>query len=294
MNNKENNEETKVIILSDIRSKGQSILPFGLRLAKHLHAEVDIIHIIDVRKQQGDAGKHGDSKSITPDPKMTFDKIVEREVSEASSIMEKVLSKEASRLNFPLKINKVIKEGRINKEIEESVGNAAQCIVLINQEADDYIFHSRNEIIELIESIDVISLLVPAGIEFKVFKEIVFITDFSNNFGLSSISKTTFLLHKLDPQITAVDVARPKRYLEKELKGNKWSQAFKETVFPNIKTLVLKGKKHSSAFQQYLNKEKPDLVIYSYRKPGFINQLFHNSLLEDLLKKAEYPIIYLS
>jgi hypothetical protein len=196
-------------------------------------------------------------------------------------------------LNFPLKINTVVKEGRIYKEIEESVTNTAQSVVLINEEPDDYVFHSDQEIIELIESISAVTLLVPPKIDFEVFKNITLITDFSNHLGLNSLLKTSFLLHKLNPQITAVDVARSKKFSEKELKGKKWQKTFESKIFENTKTLVLKGKNHSEVLQKFINQVKPDLIIYSYLKPGFINKLLHSSFLENLLKKKDYPIIYL-
>lgn len=293
MKQNEITDDTKIIIVSDIKGSNQSILPYGLKLARYLQAEVDIVHVVDARVQQGVPSRYADSQSVTPGPKLTFDKIIEREIEDARNVLEKILSKEASSLNFPLKINKIVKEGRINDEIKETVKNGAQCLLLINEEVDDYIFQSHKEIIELIESTDAVTILVPPGIDFQLFKEIALITDFSNNFGLSSFSKTTSLLHKLNPKITAVDVARPKRFSEKELKGNKWKQVFESTIFKNIKTLVLKGKNHSDVLQQYIKKAKPDLIIYSYRKPGFINRLFHNSFLEKLLKGEEYPIIYL-
>jgi len=292
MNRKENTQDSKISIISDIKSKTQSILPFGLQMAKYLHAEVDIIHIVDVRSHQGVPSRYSDSQSLTPGPKLTFDKIVEREIQEANNMLEKVLSREASRLNYPLKINKVVKEGRIIEEVKESVESASQSIVLISEKADGYIFHSRNEIIELMESIDAMSLLVPPKINFQVFKEITLITDFSNKFGLSSFTQTSSLLHKLNPRITAVDVASPRRYLEKQVKGNQWSQVFKSKIYQNIKTLVLKGKSHSDTLSAYIRKTKPDLIIYSYRKPGFINNLFHNSFLERCLEEEKYPVIY--
>jgi len=288
-----NSEKTKIIIVSDIRGKKQSILPFGLNLAKYLQAEVDIVHNVDVRSVHGVPSSYSDSQTIKPGSKLTYDKIIEREIMQANSILDEVLSKEASKLNFPLTINKVIKEGRIVKEIKDASERVARSIILINEEVDDYIFHSQKEIVEFVESVDAVSLLIPPGSNFQMFKDIAFITDFSNNFGLSSLSKITTLLLYMNPQITAIDVARPKRYPEKKLKCEKWQEHAEKEFTGNLKTMVLKGKKHARVLQQYIKTSNPDLIIYSYRKLGFINRIFHKSLLEKLLKKEQYPILYL-
>jgi hypothetical protein len=43
MKQNESIDETKIIIVSDVHSSNQSIIPFGLDLAKYLQSEVDII-----------------------------------------------------------------------------------------------------------------------------------------------------------------------------------------------------------------------------------------------------------
>ena len=293
MEMKKNGEKIKIIIVSDIRGKKQSILPFGLKLAKHLEAEVDIIHNVDARSVHGVPSSYSDSQTIKPGLKLTYNQIIEREILHANSMLDEVLSKEASKLNFPLTINKVIKEGRIVKEIKDSSETVALSIILINEEVDDYIFHSQKEIVEFVESVDDVSLLIPPQTNFQLFKNIIFITDFSNNFGLSSLSKITSLLKFTNPQITAIDVAGPKRYLEKSLKCKKWQEYAENEFAGDVKTMVLKGKKQAPVLLDYINKVKSDLIIYSYRKPGFINHIFHGSLLEKLLKKKQYPIMYL-
>lgn len=294
MNNKGNTENTKLIIISDIRSKAQSILPYGLHLAKHLQVEVDIIHMVDARSQHGVPSRYADSQTLTPGPKLTYDKIIQREIEQATITLEKLLSKEASRLNFPLKINKVIKEGSINEGIKESVANADKCLLLINLEVDDYIFHSRKEIVQLTKSVNAVTLLVPPQLVFHEFNKVVLITDFSNNFGLNAYSKTISFLYKFNPHINVVDVAKPTRFLEKEVKSKQWMQALDPATFRTIKTEVLKGKNPSDALQQYINKLKPNLIIYTSRKLGFLNRFIYKSFFENLLDRVEYPIMYLA
>lgn len=286
-------DDTKIIIVSDINGSNQSILPYGLKLARHLQAEVDIVHVVDARVQQGVPSRYADSQSLTPEPKLTFDNIVEREIKQANINLDKVLNKEVSRLNFPLKINKKIREGSINEGIKESVANAAKCLVLINLEADDYIFNSLKEIIQFTKSINSVTLLVPPKLVFNEFEQVVMITDFSNNYGINAYSKIFSFLDKFSLHINVVDVAKPARFLEKEVKSKQWMQTLDPATFRNIKTEVLKGENHSDALLKYVDMVKPQLIIYSYRQPGFFRQLFHKPFFENILNKANYPIMYL-
>jgi hypothetical protein len=293
MTQKVDPEKTKIIIVSDIRGNKPNSIPFGLNLAKFLQAEVDIIHNIDARSVHGVPSSYSDSQTLKPGVKLSYDKIIEREIIKGNSILDEVLSKEASKLNYPLTINKVVKAGRIDEEINDSLVHNALNIVLINENVDDYIFHSQKEIIELIEGLEAISLLIPSTQKFQPFKEIAFITDFSNNFGLNLLSRITVPLQQMNSEITFIDVARPRKYSEKRLKCENWKEQAKNDFWGEIKTTVLKGKNHAQVLQEYIETTKPDLIIYSYRKLGFIDRIFHSSFLEKLLLQKQYPVLYL-
>jgi hypothetical protein len=165
-------------------------------------------------------------------------------------------------------------------------------LVLINLQVDNYIFHSLKEIIQLTKSINTATLLVPPQLVFHEFKQVVMITDFSNNYGLNAYSKFNSFLNKFNPHINIVDVAKPARFLEKELKSKQWLQALDFDTSRNIKTHVLKSENHSDDLLKYVDMVKPQLVIYSYRKPGLFNQVFHKPFIENILNKAKYPIMY--
>jgi len=51
----------KLIIVSDIMGQQESILPYGLQLAKYLQADVDILQVTDARVQQGVQTSYSDS-----------------------------------------------------------------------------------------------------------------------------------------------------------------------------------------------------------------------------------------
>lgn len=293
MKQNENIEKVKIIMVSDIKGDRSSILPYALRLAKHLEADMEIVHVVDSRNQLGVPSRYADSQTLTPGPKLTHQKIIQRELDEAKRLLDDILSGEASRLNYPLNIKTTVKSGKLIDELSDNIPRDAKHILIINSEADNYIFHSRGEMIELAKQVNAVTLLVPPDIKFEAFKEIALITDFSNKFGLSSYSKKVDFLKTFNPQIMAIDVAKPKRFFEKELKSQKWRKAFESSTLQSIKTRVITGKNHSDTLLQYIGSVKPQLIIYSYRKPGFFNWLFHKPFFENIINKANYPIMYL-
>ncbi len=54
----------KIIIISNIRSKSESIIPYGLKLARYLESEVDIIHVIDSRTEPVLPSSYADSQTF--------------------------------------------------------------------------------------------------------------------------------------------------------------------------------------------------------------------------------------
>lgn len=289
-----NKDYTKIIIVSDIKGDAESIHPYGFNLAKYLHAEVNVLHVIDSRSQHGVPSRYADSQTLSPGPKLTHKKIIEREVNQASMMLDKMISQEASRLNYPLKVKKVIKVGNIKEEIHKLMDTSKKSLLLINSETDDYHFHNRQEMIEVCKNIGATTLLVPPNLSFEPFHEITLITDFSNNYGLDAYERNKNFLRKFKPFIMAIDVAKPTRFVEKKLKSEKWREHCEASSLQPINTKVLKGKNRSGALDYYINKEKPDLIIYAYRKLGFLNRLFHRPFFESILNNAKFPVIYMA
>jgi len=291
---KRNSEFSKIIIVSDIRGSAKSILPYGFNLAKFLHAEVNVLQVIDTRKQHGVPSRYADSQTLSPGAKLSHEKIIEREVKKSSMMLDKVIGQEASRLDYPLKVKKVIQVGSIEEEINNLMDTNKKSLLLINSETDDYHFNNRQEMIEVCKNTGATTLFIPSDISFEPFNEITFITDFSNNYGLNAYRKNKTFLQKFKPLIIAIDVAKPQRFLEKQLKSHKWRKQFEDYSLRSVNTQVLKGTNRSGALDYYINKEKPDLIIYAYRKLGFLNRLFHRPFFESILNNAKFPVIYMA
>jgi hypothetical protein len=284
----------KLIIVSDIKSQKPGVIPFGLNLAKYLHLKVDILHTVDSRSQHGVPSRYADSQTLAPASKLSHEEIIEREKNHAGAELETLLSKEASRLNFPLRIEIRVRGGAILEGLQKLTKNKPESLVIINSQADGYIFNSQKEIIETVSNISAIPLLVPANMLFTPIKNVVMVTDFSNGLGVNTFSNVNAILEQFKPQINAVEVVDPSRYNEKIVKSKKWKQKFESEIDETVNTEVIKSTKPSRSLQQYFFTLPPDLVVFTTQKMGFLKRWFGKSLVESFLKDSQYPTVYLA
>jgi hypothetical protein len=283
----------KVIIICDIKGNTESIIPYGLKLAKKLQAKVEIIHTIDSRIQQGVQSSYADSQSITPGNKLSHKDIMQREKNTVNQALNKLLSKEASMLNYPLKINTIIEEDTIyeclNKSIDEGVDN----IVLVNSEPDNYIFQSRNEILETLQKVNSLILLIPPKTSFKEIKEVLVINDFNASHGFDELIKINTFLNQFNPLINVVDVAKPKKFVEKELKSKAWLQIAGKTIFSStVKTNILSGNDYFETLNNYIGRTKPEIIMPIKQKTRLLRGNSQKKLLTYLINSNKLPILY--
>lgn len=284
----------KIIIVSDIKGKSKSIIPYGLNLAKHLQCEVNIIHAIDSRTQQGLHSPYADSQSITPGNKLSQAEIVMREKNTTQTELDKMLSKEASKLNFPLKIKIVIQANTIKASINMAIRNVSSYIILVNSEADNYIFHSRNEILETFKNNLSTVILVPSGMVFNGLNQVLLITDFRPNKGFERLTfKASFLNRFNNIEIYAVDVSDPKDYIKKESQSKAWLQAVGSSIFSTaLRTRILTGDDYFGSLYKYIQQMNPDLILPHKQKAGLLRVHPQKRLVKYLLDNIKQPILY--
>ena len=281
----------KTIIISDIKGKNESIIPYGLNLAKNLESEVDILPIIDSRSLHGIQSAYSDSQTIVPGNKMSHEEIVDREKKHAEMELDKILSKEASKLNYPLKINTIIEVGSIESKIKTQVKSNKDCLLLINSAYDDFIFHSGEEILDTIYNMETVSILVPPGHDFEEPKNIYLISNPEPK-KLSKIKDQISFLKPFKPAITSINVVKPKNFEKKQLKSNSLEDMMKDRFTPfsfNVKTLA--GNKYMEVLMDYVKKSKPDLMMNLLQRKSLFNNLLQKRRNGKLLGESNVPVL---
>jgi hypothetical protein len=213
----------KTIIISDINSEADTIIPYGLRVGRAFETETDVLHIIDLRALQTVYSKESDSQSISPGSKLSQKEIAEREKGLAERKMDKILSAEASRLNYPLKVNRVIVENTVEEEIVKRAGEKETTIFVISAEPDGTMFRSLDEILSVLKTAGAIAVIVPPGKKYKNFEKIVLPVDF-NHMDTTQFTDVKFVIDRFEPFINMVSVTNGKSYLEMELKTEFWKK----------------------------------------------------------------------
>lgn len=284
----------KVFIISDIHSNVESIIPYGLNFAKNLETEVDIIHTIDSRDLPGAYSPVADSQSFSPGSKLNTENLIEREKHSAEVGLKKILSAEASRLNYPLKINTAIEETDIESKLTSLAEKDHESIILINTETRNKIFNNLGEIINTIKNINAIYLLVHPGQVFYEFERVILPTHFTAE-DFEKYPMIAYLFKGFKPNIVALDIAKNEDYLGTEMKSSQWekgaSAVFSEST---VNSMMITGKHYNETLIKYIQKDKPDLVLLFKREKNLIERLFKKDLMKELLKQTDVPVLFYS
>lgn len=280
----------KTIIISDIFSKKESIIPYGLNMAKTFETEVDVLHIIDPRVNQGEYSSFSDSQSITPGHTMNHDEIVQRERNKADIKLDKLLSSEASRLNYPLKVHTDIEENTVIDAIQLKLEQEPVALVIMSSEPDGYIFQSKDEIVSTLEHTGALGLIVPPNQSFRMINKVIFPVDFkAEDFG--AYAKIHAFIRHFNPVIDAVGYEKNGNgSLEQE--SEKWLEIARSSFVPStVNAKILKGENFANALNDYIENVQPDVLILLEHKENALVSIFKTNEAKVLLPQINLPVL---
>ena len=281
----------KTIIISDVNSKSDSVIPYGLRLARSLETEADVLHIIDTRVEQGNYSSFSDSQSITPGSTFLTDESINKEKILAEKKLDDLLSSEASRLNYPLKVKRLIEVGSVEEIIAEKAEKNPQAVFVISSEPDGFIFQSAGEILDIIEDTGAISIIVSPGKEFIDYRNVLLPTDFAPE-ELTAFKEVKFLPENFKLLLDTTAVAIKDNYADLEMKGKAWKKEAEKIMDPaTLKTNTLEGENSFSAIENYMNRNLWDLVLFIQDKKSSAKRLFEQDDMESFIEIAKIPIL---
>lgn len=252
----------KTIILSDINNSTESIIPYGLRLARELEAEVDVLHVVDPRTHRGSYSSLSDSQSISPGDTLSHAEKIQHEMNRASLNLDKLLSAEGSRLNYPLKINRVIVESSLEEELERLTAQNHNTLLLVNSEVDQDMIDTIEEVLRLIRKTGVPLVVVPPGESFK--SDITALMPLDPGEGeFTAFSALKFFFNGLKITIDGVSVASKGDYAEMELKLIAWKDALASLYLSNInlKTNILEGESFNETISNYFKRNNRNMLL---------------------------------
>lgn len=282
----------KTIIISDIKGSAQSVIPYGLNLARAMNSDVVVIHMVDPRMNQAKYSSYSDSQSLTPGEPLGHEETSQKEVTQVNLELDNILSREASSMNFPLKVDTIVKAGSIEDEIEKMVNEETSCLVVVSAEADGAIFETKSEIFDMVKDSKAMCILVPPGKEFREYKKILHPVNFESK-ELEKYSDLRFFFEAFNPSINAVSVATDKDFHELDMKSSSWTNLAKDVFLPaKLNANVLKGNEFGDTIIRYSIRNEPDLIMLFQRKKNPFQKNFKTELVENIIETTNIPTLY--
>jgi hypothetical protein len=254
------------------------------------------MHVVDPRKQPAISSAYADSQSFEIAKKLSHDEIIEREKHGAGVLLDRLLSKEASRLNFPLRVNTIIETDSLVNKLSEELNPDELSLFIISSELGGTILHDLDEFFEITNSFNSLSLIIPPGYQFSVPEKVFILYDFESTIH-DSIFKVMDSLKVFKPLVNVADVIEEQnnvKYIEMEIKSTAWQQLATQHAGPGIRvaTNILMGKQYTETVLNFVKRNNYDLVAIpkNIKDPANSN-IFSKHVSKQLIDQLEIPVI---
>lgn len=281
----------KTILISDLETKRESVIPYALNFTKHIDDTLQIIHLVDSRKQKVASSAYADSQTFEVSKKLNYTEVKERDLHQNRLALDRILSKEASRLNYPLRVNTVIEENSIESRLNSEQKTEETSIILASSEMEGTIFHDLDEFLEVAGKYGKFSLLIPPGHSFKTPQRVAVYHDFEKG-NKVDLSDVLSFLKCFKPEVTIVDVTNKRSYknlLDKSIAWQKVTQKEWELDLL-LHTELLGGENKEKILIDFFNQMQFDLLAIPLKKSKGIG-LYSSGSLNQLILETGLPII---
>ncbi|PLX02145.1 MAG: hypothetical protein C0595_11935 [Marinilabiliales bacterium] len=284
----------KTILISDIKGEQESILVYGMNFAKYSNDNVKVVHVVDPRKHHAVSSAYSDSQTFEVGEKLSPKAIINREIDRARTDLDKLLSSEASRLNYPLRVEVSVTDNSIEKQLEKEKQNEDDLLFLTSAKPDGTVIDDLEEFFQLTNSFKNYSLLIPPGVEFKKPEKALVLYDFNIKEDQNIFSLLLFL-SKYELSLDVVDVCEKKDFIELQVKSELWKQtAINQFRSRDIwfSTNILEGDNYLQTIVDFTKRNHFDMLIISRQNPNIINKnVFSTSGVKQLINDLNIPIL---
>ena len=197
----------RTIIISDITETSQSIIPYGLNVGKFTQTKVDILHCVDPVIIHGKYSPYSDSQSITPGQKLSHEEILHREKGIINDKLSRFLSREASVLNYPLRVNTITEIGDIESCITEQIEKHENPLIITGTKPGGSMTVDLQELLKIIVKHNAMIMIIPPGKKFDQPDTCWLVTDLYAE-GNSKIKKLFDWINPLASKVLTSVVVR--------------------------------------------------------------------------------------
>jgi len=283
----------RTIIVSDISETSESIIPYGLNIGKYTQTRVDLFHGIDPSIVQGKYSSISDSQSITPGQKLSHEEILHREMGIIDGKLSMLLSRQASMLNYPLRINTVTEIGDTESTITNQIEKYENPLVITGTKPGSSMVVNLQELLLLIRRLDVRVLIVPPGQKFRMPNTCCLVTDLYAE-GNNKIEKLFQWLSPLVKKFFTSAVVKIDSNKNRNKEISEWISAIQPYIEKaQIGTPEIVHIDYMNiAFESICNRKSPDLIVLPKNKDShFSKYLFNDDNLVKLVESVKLPVL---
>ncbi len=164
--------------------------------------------------------------------------------------------------------------------------------VMLNGPKEHSIFDDSSSV-NIIKKIECPVWVVPEGIAYRPFSEILYATDYHKE-DIPNLKMLAGFASKFTASITAVHVSESDDF-EAKVEGEGFAEMIKkETGYEMISVKVLPEKKGEPLVDELHNfalMMNADLIVLLRENRGFIDRLFHGSRSEKIARKTQLPVL---
>lgn len=267
------------LIPTDFSAAANNAVEYAAKLAQKAGAKLELINV-----------KLPDSAEIVTEPENC------RYIRKTPEILEDMSS--SIRDTFSIPCTFIAEKTDYTLQIAISDLSSEKDLIIMGSNGTDdlyqYLFGTNTY--KVIKKAKCPVLVVPEGSNFKAIKKIVFAWDYTLN-NRTSLLQMCCLMEDFQPEITLLHISRKNTPVSNEV-----FDAIKEEtcscVSENInirfdRIFCEDTENFTDKMIDYMFDNDADLLAVAYYERGFIQQLFHGSVLRKLTDTVNYPLLVL-
>jgi len=283
--------QMNTILISDIKTNKKSVIPYALNFIKYIDDKIKIIHLVDPRKRQAVSSAYADSQTFEIGKKLSHAEILEREKHQIKLGLDKVLSKEASKLNFPLRVNTIVEEKSIENCLSTEINLDKKRLILSSSEFNGTNIDDIDEFLELKRKFEYLGLIIPAGMEFKFPSKVIVYHDFKKGNKVDLNELIDFYKY-FNPELQIVDFANNKSINDITDEVEAWKKVKLENFNSNmmINIDIVESENTEQGLMDFIESNNADIIsLPQQTQYGF--SIYKSNIAKNLIKKITKPVI---
>ena len=272
----------------------QSIIPNALKVAKAVGDRVTVVHPVDSRKQHAVSSAYADSQSFERGAKLSYEETLQKEVQKAGSALDILLSKEASKLNFPLRVGTLIEACSLTDGLQTAIGGRNMPLIMASTVPDGDVIDNLEEYFVMMEYFGGHTLLLPPDFEWVEEPQVMMVHDIEADDHEYLINLLN-MFKPLKMSTRLIDVSHVNDFSEKEIRDKVLCQHVNNVLGDTlaVDSRLLKGEDYSATIMEYFRENTFDwIMLPRFFSPDKGMAPFPNELHKKALKELNVPVLF--